>query len=509
MGILVNATSLSSRGVRQSLTEDSTGIRRLSTLNRFLSTEQQNDTGGLVPFFKKSFRFGAKGAGWIATNLLQLGALSFTSAWDWLVNSGQRLVNFDWNASDTELKELVSGGYLAAASTWGSFVGAGLGWLAGIGLGYGVSMLCPVIGSAALAKYVSSQVLVEAIPEISQALLTAVRQTLQAMATQTSISLYINSRKYLKRHKDQLPADLREIVDEWGSDNGPRVTISELFEEKIETLPLIGQLFVEEAVDEFFDSFIEAGYIVAGELDALLTAAKATTPENPERGVLLYPDRDNPNDQIVLVGNQSEMIPHVQAVLANRRALDNKDVGEIAAVPIHEVVTPITSRYTLTIHFNEYEKPPFTRLGRRGQTAKLKVSDSELGITFNQLKIAFKPYMWGGIRATTQLDNGRQIAVYASSELECDEVSTALLSFTSAEPTRKVYTNVNSGVAANQRKEITRLYPSKATMATRSLNQVSGRYDVQTQTIFLWRDTPVGLDRFTSAAAQTGPTEQG
>ncbi|MBE9061856.1 hypothetical protein [cf. Phormidesmis sp. LEGE 11477] len=496
MGIIVTASNLSSRTIRQSVTQNSGGIRKLSTLNRFLSNSEQDDTGGILGFFQKVFRFSVKGAGWIATNLLKLGSLTFTSAWGWLVNTSFRVVNFDWNASDEELKQLVQGSYTAAAATWGAFVGSALGWTAGIGLGYGVSMLVPVIGGAVLAKYVAGRVAQEAIEEVSQKLFQAIAQTFQLLVDQTSISLYINSRKFLKRRRDLLPENLREIVDEWGSDNGPRVTIAESFEERLETLPLVGQIFAEEAVDEFFDSFIEAGFIVAGELDAAVEAAKNAKTDDPERGILLYPDRDNPNDKIVLVGNQNELIPHVQGVLANRRALENKDVGDIAAVPMHEVVTPATSRYTLTIHYNEFEKPPFTRLGRRGKTAKLKVSDSELGITFNQLKIAFKPYTWGGIRATTQLDNGRQLAVYAISDAECNDMIQSLLSFTSAEATRTVYTNVNSGVSANQRKESVRLYPVKATMATRSLNQVSGRFDIETQTMFLWRDQPVGIDRF-------------
>lgn len=505
MGITVAVSNLASRTVRQSVTQDSAGIRKLSTLNRFLSNAEQGDSGGIIGFFQKIFKFGIKSAGWIATNLLQLGSLSFTSVWGWLVNTAQRVVNFNWNASDAELKQLINGGYLAAASTWGTFVGSTLGWTAGIGLGYGVSMILPVIGGAVLAKYVATKVAEEALPEISQNLLTALSQTLRAMGGQVSISLYINSRKFLKRRRDQLPENVREILDEWGSDNGPRITMAESFEERLESLPLIGQIFVEEAADEFFDSFIEAGFVVAGELDAAVAGAKAAQKENPERGLLLYPDRDNPNDKIVLAGNQKELIPQVQGVLANRRALQNKDVGDIAAVPIHEFVTPATSRYTLTIHYSEFEKPPLTRLGKRGQTAKLKVPDSELGITFNQLKVAFKPFTWGGIRATTQLDNGRQLAVYAISEAECNDMIQSLLSFTSAEPTRTVYTDVNSGVPANQRKQPTRVYPYKATMATRSLNQVSGRFDVETQTMFLWRENAIGLDRF---GPIDGPTER-
>ena len=513
MGITVRAASLASRLVRKSSTNSNSGVRVFSTLNRFLTADEQGAVdGGLLPtvgrLFKRTLSFAAKGLGWILPKFLSLASLTFSSLWGWMVNAGQRIVNFDWNASDRELQQAINGGYLATAALWGGFVGSGLGWLAGIGLGYGVSMLCPVIGGAALARYISGQVALEAAEEVTQSLVSAVTQTLRAMANQASISLYINSRKFLKRNSDGLAGllsrlgyggaaeSLKNVLDEWGADNGPRFTIAEAFEEQIERLPIALQIFAEEAVDEFFDSFIEAGYIVAQELDTAVSAAKNAQRENPDRGVVLYPDRDNPNVKIVLHGAQQELIPQVQTVLETHRVLDGKDVGAIAAVPMHEIVTPITSRYTLTIHYNEYEKPPLKRNGRTGRVSKMKVSDSELGISFNQLKIAFKPFTWGGIRATAHLDNGRQLAVYAVSESECDDMLRSLASFTTAEITRTVYTDVNRGVRQNQRKEATRMYAYKATMAIRSLNPISGQYNVENQTIYLWRDVPVGLDRF-------------
>lgn len=501
MGLTVRAVNLASRTIRKQVTSSNSGIRQISTLNRFLSDSEQGATdggllGGLGRLFRRVINLGARGAGWIFRNLLGVASFSFSGIWSWLVNAGQQLVNFDWNSSDAELRQLASSGYLASAATWGAFVGSGFGWLAGIGLGYGVSMLCPVIGSAALARYIAGQVALEAIEEVSQNLRVAVLQTMRAMTNQATLSLYINSRKFLKRNSDRLPPRLREVIDNWGSDNGPRVTISDTIEERIERLPLPLQIFTEEAIDEFFDSFIEAGYIIAQELDTAMAASKAAKPDNPERGLILYPDRDNPNDKVVLSGNQEQLIPQIQGILANKRTLDGKDVGEIAAVPIHEVITPKTSRYTLTIHYSEYEMPPLTRNGRRGKSVKMKTPDSSLGISFNQLKIAFKPFTWGGIRATAQLDNGRQLAVYGVSESECRDMLRSLSSFTSAEITRTVFTDVNSGQPVNQRKDPTRMYPYKATMFTRSLNQLNGRYNIETQTIFLWRDRPVGLERF-------------
>ncbi|MEO0884660.1 MAG: hypothetical protein AAFY54_01845 [Cyanobacteria bacterium J06648_10] len=519
MGITLAAGNLVSRAIRQNVTKSSNGVRVLNTVNRFLTDDQQDDGSGLGRFFGGLLGFGAKSAGWIAESVLGITSFTFSSLWGWMVNAGQRIVNFDWNASDAELKQAINAGYVGAASSWGSFVGSGLGWAAGIGLGYGVSMICPVIGGAALARYVSGRVVQEAIPEITQNLVIALRQTLRAMANQASIGLYINSRKWLKRNADSIAsivgrlgyngdlAKLTETIDQWGSDNGPRVTIADSFEQQIEKLPLIRQIFVEEVVDEFFDSFIEAGYIVAGELDTAMAAAKAANPEDPERGVLLYPDRDNPSEKIVLAGKQNELIPQVQGILANQRALTNREVGQLVGMPVDDYVRE--RDLTLRLKFELFDKPAPPYYGTRGNDltrVAITVPDvKRSALDWTTLKLALggsNGYTWGRFKARGRISGKRYVTAYGATEAEAVRRLRAVMELSES---TILTINVTEELKTNERlinprlqKESTQVYPGYVSIVNRdrTIAADQGRASVDSAWVDkrnrfeLWRTTP-------------------
>lgn len=519
MGITVAVANLASRTIRQNATKSSNGVRVLDTVNRFLSDDQQDDGGGLRGIFKGILRIGSRSFGWIAKSLLGLGAISFSSIWGWLVSEGQRLANFDWNASDEELKQAIKAGNIASSAAWGAFVGSGLGWTAGIALGYGVSMIIPVIGGAALARYVTTRVAKEAIPEITANLLNAIRQTLRARATEASISLYINSRKWLKRNSDQIASiagklgysgdieKLTEAINQWGSDNGPRVSMAEAFEQRVEKLPLIRQVFVEEAVDEFFDSFIEAGYVVAGELDAAMAAAKAATPTDPERGVVLYPDRENPKDKIVLTGSQSELIPQVQSVLDNRRAIANRDVGQIIGQPVDDYVRD--KELTLRLKFELFDRPspPYSNT-RANPLTRVSITIPDVkrsALDWDRLKLALggaNGYLWGRFKARGRIDGKRYVTVYGATASEAEKRLKAVMVLSST-PLQTI--NVTEELRGNQRltnprlqKQTTQIYPGYVSIVNRgrviAFDQgrasVDGQWTDQRDRFELWRTTP-------------------
>ena len=502
MPITLIASQLSSRNVRQTATQSSNGIRVLDTANRFLSSGQQDNS-----FFGSLFRFGLKATGWIVKSLLGLASFSFSSLWGWMVNAGQRLVNFDWNASDAELKQLVNARYTAVSASWGAFVGSGLGWLAGVGLGYGVSLICPVIGGAVLARYVASRVLLEGIPEIKAALLSAIQQTLGALAQQASISAYINGRKFIKRNRELFPPELREVIDQWGSDNGPRVTIAETFEQQVEKLPILGQVFVEEAVDEFFDSFIEAGFIVASELDQALAAAKAAQPKNPERGIILYPDRENPRDKIVLAGTQTELIPQVQGVLDTHRSLDNRDVGQITGQAIDDYVRD--KELSLRLRFQLFNRPapPYGRAGSN-ELVRVTITVPDVkrsALSWDRLRFALggeNGYLWGRFKARGRIDAKRYVTVYGGTEDEAVKRLKAVMELSDARiQTINVTEELKDGDRLSNprlQKQSTKVYPGYVTIINRervlAIDQgrasVDGQWRDKDNRFNLWRTSP-------------------
>lgn len=503
MGITISASNLASRAIRQRVTQSSNGVRVLETANRFLSRSEQSDGG----FLSNLVKFGVRATGWIVRSVLGLGAFTFTSIWGWLVNAGQRLVNFDWNASDAELAQLVNARYTAVASSWGSFVGSGLGWLAGVGLGYGVSLICPVIGGAVLARYVAGRVVTEAIPEVTAALLSALQQTLGAMAQQASISLYVNSRKFIKRNSSRFSPGLKEVIDEWGSDNGPRVTIAESFEKRVERLPILSQVFVEEAVDEFFDSFIEAGYIVAGELDAAMAAAKAEESKNPQRGLVLYPDRENDREKIVIAGNQKELIPQVQGVLANERALFNRDVGQLVGQAVDDYVRD--KELTLRLRFQLFNRqsPPYGST-RNDDLTRVTITIPDVkrsALNWNRLRLALggeNGYLWGRFKARGRIDGKRYVTVYGGTPDEAEkrlrsvmELSNARIQTINTTEEKKDGDRITNPAL---QKQTTRVYPGYVTILNRerviAVDQgrasVDGRWRDRSSRFNLWRTSP-------------------
>ena len=502
MPITLIASQLSSRNVRQTATQSSNGIRVLDTANRFLSSGQQDNS-----FFGSLFRFGLKATGWIVKSLLGLASFSFSSLWGWMVNAGQRLVNFDWNASDAELKQLVNARYTAVSASWGAFVGSGLGWLAGVGLGYGVSLICPVIGGAVLARYVASRVLLEGIPEIKAALLSAIQQTLGALAQQASISAYINGRKFIKRNRELFPPELREVIDQWGSDNGPRVTIAETFEQQVEKLPILGQVFVEEAVDEFFDSFIEAGFIVASELDQALAAAKAAQPKNPERGVILYPDRENPSDKIVLTGTQTELIPQVQGVLDSHRSLANRDVGQIIGQPLDDYVRDKALSLRLKFELFDRQSPPYSNT-RSNSLTRVSITIPDVkrsALNWDTLKQALggaNGYRWGRFKARGRIEGKRYVTVYGSTASEAEQRLKAVMQLSDAViQTINVTEETRDGDRLTNprlQKQATQVYPGYVSIVNRgritAIDQgrasVDGQWNDKRNRFELWRTTP-------------------
>ena len=100
----------------------------------------------------------------------------------WLFTQVQRINRFNWNATDNQLRGVLLSQNVALASVWGSFVGQGIGWLSGIAVGYGLGLVCPVIGSGVLARSLATRVGTEAIDELRFGLRAAVVQTVEAGA---------------------------------------------------------------------------------------------------------------------------------------------------------------------------------------------------------------------------------------------------------------------------------------------------------------------------------------
>ncbi|MEH1795873.1 MULTISPECIES: hypothetical protein [unclassified Nostoc] len=84
---------------------------------------------------------------------------------------------------------------------------------------------------------------------------------------------------------------------------------------------------------------------------------------------------------------------------------------------------------------------------------------------YEQIKEVCRPFTWGKFRCTAFLDNGRQMAIYAASKEESEEVMGLLITLSTAQIIRMSVTE-ELKVNANLLKVATRVYPCYATLVT-------------------------------------------
>jgi hypothetical protein len=388
-----------------------------------LQANQDDGTGGgggfLQNFFNTTMTWGKRFIGFLS-NIFRGTGFTLGSILGSVVRASQAISTFDWNASDQEIQQQINARNTALAGTWGATLGSGTGWLVGIGIGYGLTVVCPVIGSASLAKLVAGAATLEALEEVGATAINAVRQTAATLGTNALLSGY----RRLRRSLGNNPPD-----------SAPSWTISGKIEEKIDSIknPLV-KAFVEEFTDEFFDSFIEAGYIFAYELDSQLAAARAANAGGVSRAVRITPDKEAPGEAIVLVGAQDTIKSTVQTTLAQHRLIYNRDVGLIVGEPAADSLKARPHQRKLTIVFRGTDRPPWRKQnGAAIQSVTLTIPDPKPGLSWNQIKRAAKPYNWGPFRCTAQLTNGRQMAVYGSSAQEAEDKLRDLLALSTCE----------------------------------------------------------------------------
>jgi hypothetical protein len=169
-------------------------------------------------------------------------AFSATKIWGWLVNPITALKPFNWNATDAQLSTSLEAQNVVLAGVWGGALGQGFGWLVGIGIGYGISYLCPVIGGAALARLVASKASKEAIEELLPVLRNAINQTATTIGRNVLVNGYIQYRKLLKT----APRPLLDAIfgkdtagfikNVWGGEGGPDMSFNTQMDEAIESI---------------------------------------------------------------------------------------------------------------------------------------------------------------------------------------------------------------------------------------------------------------------------------
>lgn len=497
--------NLASRAIRERVVGKG-NLRSLDLKHEITRSEQRNFLDQVGSFFGGLTNF-------LSGTLKILSPIGnfFTSAFSWLIDRTNQLKAFNWNATDKELENAMNSQNLRIATAWGSALGRSLGWIAGIGVGYGVSFLCPVIGGASLARTVAANVGSEAIGEITSGLASALNQTVGALANNTLISAYINYRKLLKSLPDNVLTSIYGksttdfIKNFWGKEGQPNLSFNAKMDEFVESIQNDKlRAFVDAFLEESWDGFTEAGVIVAQELDTAYAQAKRAqeNAKGKRKTVRITPDKRRKSEQLLLSAGTADLEEEILTTLNNYRLLANRDVGQIVGQPADDYLTAKPLRRQLVIVFKSKKEPPWkTADGKPVKQRTVTIPDVSLGLTWNKIKLAAKAYSWGKFRATANLDNGRQMAIYGSTKSEAEKTLKRLAELSTA---KILSLNVSEEVDRkniNLKKQAMQVYPAYATLLVRRPTTGEGRefvdgskLDEERIRIDLWTDTqPAGL----------------
>jgi hypothetical protein len=481
-GIAIIKKTLSSRQIRQKLIPNG-GKRSLDLKHQIVRTGEKNAFDKIGDFFNNS---GLKGFVSGSLNFLGwAGGGIATSTFGWLRDRTEQLKSFNWNASEKELEGLMDSQNMRIATAWGSALGRGFGWLVGIGIGYGISFLCPVIGGAALAKTVATNVGTEAIGEVTQGIGAAISQTAGALANNGLISGYINYRKLLKSIPNNVLTSIYGkstagfIKNNWGNEGEPVVSFNSKMDEFVESIQDKKlRAFTEAFLEESWDSFSEAGMIVAYEIDAAYAQAKRAqeNTKGKKRTVRLTPDKRRKTEQLILTAASDDLESSTLETLNTYRLVANRDVGQIVGMPAEDYLSAKPLRRQLTLVFKSKSEPPWKMPdGKPAKQVEITIPDAIVGLSWQKIKLAAKSYTWGKFRATAHLDNGRQMAVYGASKSEAEK---ALRRFATLSTAKILNLNVTEEVEKkniNLRKIPQTIYPAYATLLVRRPTNGEGR----------------------------------
>lgn len=380
-----------------------------------------------------------------------------TAVFNWGMQKLTQLVNFDFNQSDKQLMSLINAEGNRLASVFGSLAGQALGWTVAIAVGYGVSLVIPVIGGAALAKAVTAIAKAEGLEQVTSGIGGALLETIGAIGTTALVGGYLLARKAAKGGKE--------------SKGGPVFSVSAGFEALVNMIPLdFVRTFINSAVDSAVDSFWEAGTIMAYEIDNAYEQAKRAqdNTRGVKRTIRLTPNKALKGEQLIITGTQADLEQSVTETMNTYRLIANRDVGQIVGMPAEDFVSAKPLRRQLTIVFRAKKEPPYRMPnGKPAKSVTITIPDVIVGLSWQRIKAAALKFTWGKFRATAHLDNGRQMAVYGATKGEAEKTIKRLITLSTAKILSLNVTEEGEKKNINLRKDPTPMFPSNATLLVR------------------------------------------
>ena len=356
-----------------------------------------------------------------------------TALWGLIVNTSLSLWTFNWRQTDEQIDQQIESLKTSLFAIAGGTLGNALGWVTcGIVPGVVIAKFNPLMG-AYILKEVGEEALDEFIGNLSALAIFSITSLIRA----SIMNGFKAGRKWLFTNPTPLKRRMAEIVginydserDLYLSKKGGHWSFAQRAEDAIESIEDPGwQAFVEEFFEEFSESCIEAGFVVAMSAESYLAANRAENSRilGQERAVELQPDRST-NETIVLVGPEEPLKTQIMQVLTDHQVLDKRDIGTFVGQPVEDYVrvAPQSTRLIITMSTNQ--TPPW---GNAAQNVTISIPNvKRSALDWERIKLAVggsNGYTWGRFYANALLDTGRYIKVFAGTTSEAKDRVEAL-----------------------------------------------------------------------------------
>ncbi|MBE9208838.1 hypothetical protein IQ244_20285 [Nostoc sp. LEGE 06077] len=454
---------------------------------------------------------GSKLVGFLVSQAGNLISFTITGIWSLFVSTVQFIWNFDWNMSDKSIDQQIQ-------QYWNGILGM-LGGTLGNLFGY---LACGVVPAATIAvfneplgAYVMKNVAEEMAEEFLGNVAGLVKYTFMSGVQSLLLIGFKNLRKWIKGNADffgRIFGDkTQKAIQAWGAEGSKPWSFAIAVNNAVESISNEGiKNFVEEFLEEAWDGCVEAGYVVANSIDSYLAAEKLKKQILPPMGETKYveikPDRSIDDQRIILAGPEEVLKPVIVQTLTNYQMMEDKDIGTFVGSPIDELLRSKPRTISLQVQFFSVKTPPWSK--RQGESrlvsATYTIPDIDSAkLDWEKIKLycgGENGYMYGRYRATGMLDNGRQMAIYASTGDEAEDRMRELLKLSKAGLLKKptISEDRAEDSTGSYLKQPVRIYPAYFTVLNQyqvpgapgsSIPITGKRYMRRTDRIDLWVDT--------------------
>jgi hypothetical protein len=320
------------------------------------------------------------------------------------MSAANTLYTFDWNKSDAQIQQQIEANNAAITGSLGGLAANYIGRSAGIGIMGSVAMKYPKINLDMLADAKEDNL--DEIKTSIQGSILAMRSSLMSTGM---ISLYGSGRQLLQMAGLVEPGNKPWILSE---------KLDEIVEQ--EKNPLIKSAmnrFKDELEDAVFDNIALIGNTLSASYVLNYKANQST--QGIAKVVSYTPDKEEPNNKIFCYGNEANIINAIESARISDGFMQNKDVGQIAAIAIDKALKADRNEKIVTIHYrNGINGASVKPDGKQSDKKEITLSNCKTTLSVKDLLPVLKNFQGGSFTVTAKLSDGHVAVINALSEAE-------------------------------------------------------------------------------------------